>query len=69
MKKYKVDEWVIYKPFPNDPSAVLARVQDPAIILYVFPKDEYYDYKIFIDSTGKIKKVKEHQLFPMPQPT
>jgi len=69
MKKYKVDEWVIYRPFPNDQSAVLAQIQEPAIVLYVFRKDEYYDYKIFIDSTNKIKKVREPQLFPTSQPT
>ena len=69
MKKYKVDEWVFYKPFPDDQSVILAQIQDRAIILYVFPKDEYYDYKIFIDGTNKIKKVKEHQLFPIPPPT
>ena len=28
-----------------------------------------YDYEIYVDGIGKIKKVKEQQLFSMPQPT
>mgnify|MGYP003134202289 CR=1 FL=1 len=69
MKKYKVDEWVTYRPFPDDESRVLSEIQKKSLILYVLPNDEYYDYKIFIADTGKIKKVREHQLFPVSQPT
>jgi len=65
--KYKVDEWVYYcvlpdvEYFKNDMRA--------ALILTVLDDDPFYDYKIYIDQTGKIKKVREQQLFSMPQPT
>jgi len=65
--RYKVDEWVYYcvlpdvEYFKNDMRA--------ALILTVLDDDPFYDYKIYIDKTGKIKKVREQQLFSMPQPT
>ena len=36
-------------------------------VIYI-PYD-FYDYEIFIDGEGKIKKVSEHKLFPIPEPT
>jgi len=67
--KYKVDQWVIYRPFPNDKSSILNEMQNRAVILYIHPKNEFYDYDIYIEDTGKKKKVREHQLFPEPDPT
>ena len=40
-----------------------------AVILNILPKDDFYDYEIFIDGEGKIKKVREDKLFPIPEPT
>ena len=67
--KYKVDDWVFYKPFPNDESKVLNSIVERAVVLWVYQKDEYYDYDIYIESNGKKKKVKEYQLFPISDPT
>lgn len=63
--KYRIDEWVIYRPFANEESEILKKIQDKAVILYVYPKNDFYDYEIYIDTTGKRKKVREHQLFPI----
>mgnify|MGYP003143213066 FL=1 len=67
--KYKVDEWVIYIPYPNDEIESLAKIKKIAVILNILPKDDFYDYEIFIDGEGKIKKVSEDKLFPRPEPT
>ena len=32
-------------------------------------EDRFYDYRIIVENTRKIKKVREHQLFPEPSPT
>ena len=63
--KYRIDDWVIYRPFANEESEILKKIQDKAVILYVYPKNDFYDYEIYIDATGKRKKVREHQLFPI----
>ena len=62
--KYKVDEWVIYKPFANDKSKILREMQSRALVLDLLKEDLFYDYKIYEEETQKIKKVREHQLFP-----
>ena len=62
--KYRIDDWVIYKPFPDDQSEILSSIEKRALVLYVFPKEDFYDYEIIIDGEGKIKKVREHYLFP-----
>ena len=67
--KYSVDEWVIYRPFANDESQILRAMQNRALILWVYPKSDFYDYDIYIEDTGKKKKVREHQLFPDSAPT
>ena len=67
--KYKIDQWVIFKPFPDDKSEILSSIEKRSVILHVYKKDEYYDYDIYIDTTSKIKKVREHQLFPDPAST
>ncbi len=54
--KYKVDQWVIYIPFPNDEIESLAKIKKMAVILNILPRDDFYDYEIFIDGEGKIKK-------------
>jgi len=67
--KYEADEWVIFKPFPDDESELLREMKNRALILADLPKDPFYDYKIIIEGSGKIKKVREHQLFPESRPT
>jgi len=65
--KYKIDDWVCYCPFPDIESFQDERI--PAVILDILDNDLFYDYKIYIDGTGKTKKVREHQLFPGSPPT
>ena len=65
--RYKVDEWVFYCPLPDVKNFEDERI--PAVILDILDNDLFYDYKIYIDGTGKTKKVREHQLFPNPDPT
>ena len=65
--KFKVDEWVHYCAMPD--VEYFKNDLQPALILYVLKNDLFYDYKIYIEKTGKIKKVREQQLFSIPQPT
>ena len=44
--KYKVDEWVIYRPFADAESELLREMQNRALILWVYPKSDFYDYDI-----------------------
>lgn len=67
--KYKVDEWVIYKPFPNDDSKLLREMSSRVLVLDLLEDDFFYDYKVYVEETQKIKKVREHQLFPEATPT
>ncbi len=67
--KYKVDEWVIYRPFINSESELLREMSSRVLILDLLKDDFFYDYKIYVEDTQKIKKVREHQLFPLPLPT
>jgi hypothetical protein len=67
--KYKVDEWVIYRPFADAESELLREMQNRALILWVYPKSDFYDYDIYIEDTGKKKKVRELHLFPERPPT
>jgi|TARA_B100000900_G_scaffold167888_1_gene142569 hypothetical protein len=64
MSYYRVDDWAIYKPFPDEDSEILKSIEKKCLILYVYPKEDFYDYKIFIDGEGKIKNVREQYLFP-----
>ena len=43
---YKVDEWVIYKPFPDSEYELLRKMQNRALILWVYPKNDFYDYDL-----------------------
>ena len=65
--KYKTDDWVLYCPFPD--ILLMSSERLLSVILCKLPEDPIYDYKIYIDETGKIKKVKESQLFPVTLPT
>jgi hypothetical protein len=67
--KYKVDEWVLYVPYKDDEAKSLAAIKKRSVILNILPRSDFYDYEIFIDGEGKIKKVSEHKLFPIPEPT
>jgi len=65
--KFKVDEWVYFCTFPEIPALSDERAR--SVILNIIDDDSIYDYEIYVDGIGKIKKVKEQQLFSMPQPT
>ena len=66
--KYQIDDWVLYRPFLDCSSdGTLYKVAHRAVVLHVFKREEYYDYEIFIDDgSGRIKKVKEEDLEPVP---
>jgi hypothetical protein len=62
---YRIDEWVIYDQFPDNP--VLSSPKK-AVILYVIPKSDrnFYDYEIYIDDeVGRYIKARESELRPM----
>ena len=69
LMKYRTDEWVIYRPFPDDESRLLREMESRALVLDLLKEDHFYDYKIYIEETQKTKKVREHQLFPVTTPT
>ena len=59
-RKFKIDEWVLYCPFPESNFANLKEERQPAVVLEVLKQKEPYDYRIFIDDgTSTIRKVKE----------
>ena len=51
--KYKVDEWVLYCALPDVDIFKDERI--PAVVLNVLEDDIFYDYKIYIEGSGKIK--------------
>ncbi len=59
--KYKMDQWVYYVQFPEVQN--LKNDKKKAVILEVMENNSVYDYRIFIDVEGKIRKVKEKNLF------
>ena len=59
--KYDIDEWVYYVQFPEIIN--LKNDKKKAVILEVMKNNSIYDYRIFIDGEGKIRKVKERNLF------
>jgi hypothetical protein len=69
MARYKIDDWALYCAFPDSESEYLSSERKRVVILEVLPKSDLYDYRIFIDGEGKVKKVKEHQLFVEAPPT
>tara|TARA_R100000278_G_C5348296_1_gene120844 strand:- start:131 stop:361 length:231 start_codon:yes stop_codon:yes gene_type:complete len=65
---FGIDDWVLYRPFPDNPDSMLYEFAEKAVVLDVLSSDLYYDYKIYIDDgTGKIKKVRKKHLEPLPQ--
>jgi hypothetical protein len=67
--KYKIDEWALFCTFPEATGELLSSERERCLILATLEDDYFYDYKIIIEKTGKIKKVREHQLFPEPHST
>ena len=68
VRKFKIDEWVLYAPFFDSSSDTLRAERKKAVILEVLKDKEIYDYRIFIDDgTSKIRKVKESVLFEVEQ--
>jgi hypothetical protein len=59
--KYQTDQWVYYIQFPEVQN--LKNDKKKAVILEVMENNSIYDYRIFIDGEGKIRKVKERNLF------
>ena len=59
--KYSIDQWVYYVQFPEITN--LKNDKKKAVILEVMENNSVYDYRIFIDVEGKIRKVKEKNLF------
>ena len=63
MSKYEIDQWVYYVQFPEVEN--LKNNKKKAVILEVMKNNSVYDYRIFIDGEGKIRKVKERNLFSL----
>ncbi len=64
IKKFKVDQWVLYCTFPNSENEYLRTERKRAVVLQILSDRDLYDYEIFIDDgTSKIKKVKQESLF------
>ena len=63
MSKFQIDQWVNYIQFPEIEN--LKNNKKKAVILEVMEKNSIYDYRIFIDGDGKIRKVKESNLFSL----
>jgi len=62
--KYRKDDWALYCAFPEVKSLKNDKVR--AVILDVLPKDDLYDYRIFLDDgSGRTKNVKESHLEPL----
>jgi hypothetical protein len=61
--KYQIDQWVYYVQFPEILN--LKNNKKKAVILEVMENNSVYDYRIFIDGAGKIRKVKERNLFSL----
>ena len=63
MSKFQIDQWVNYVQFPEVQN--LKNNKKKAVILEVMENNSVYDYRIFIDGEGKIRKVKESNLFSL----
>ena len=61
--KYDIDQWVLYDQFPGVTSIAPKR----AVILEVLTRKDIYDYRIFIDGEGNVRKVKEETLCLLPE--
>lgn len=65
MHKFRIDDWVLYCAFPESEYSLLSTERKRAVVLHVFEKSNFYDYEIYIDGAGAIKKVREQNLFPI----
>jgi hypothetical protein len=65
MGKFRIDEWVLYCAFPESDYSMLSEERKSSVVLRVFEESNFYDYEIYIDGTGIIKKVREQNLFPV----
>ena len=61
MSKYKINQWLYYIQFSEDEN--LKNNKKRVVILEVMKNNSVYDYRIFIDGEGNVRKVKEEQLF------
>lgn len=67
VKKFKVDEWVLYSPFYDSQHESLRNDKRRALILTVLSSGDMYDYRIFIDDgSSKIIQVREKMLSALP---
>ena len=65
VRRFKVDEWILYCPFPESNFVNLKEHRQSAVILEVLDQKDQFDYRIFIDDgTSTMRKVKEESLFP-----
>jgi hypothetical protein len=65
MGKFRIDDWVLYCAFPESDYSMLSEERKSSVVLHVFEESNFYDYEIYIDGTGIIKKVREQNLFPV----
>ena len=54
--KYEIDDWVLYKPFADAKSDLLREMSDKAVILYVYPKNNFMITKFTLMKLEKEKK-------------
>jgi hypothetical protein len=70
--KFKIDDWVHYDPYPIVREYTVTQSyaeRFKAVVLEVLENDLFYDYRIFIDGSGTITKVREENLFPCEETT
>ena len=65
MGKFRIDDWVLYCAFPESDYSMLSEERKSSVVLHVFEESNFYDYEIYIDGTGIVKKVREQNLFPV----
>ena len=66
-KKFKVDQWAYYCQFPESSNNILKKERQRVVVLEVLNRRAMYDYRIYIDGVGTIRKVKEENLFSIIQ--
>ena len=65
IRKYKVDEWVLYNMLQPPSETSDFDYSKKALILNICSEQDYYDYEIYIEDDQKFKKVREEYLFPL----
>jgi hypothetical protein len=63
--KFDIDDWVLYAPYLDFESELLNKERQKVIILEILENDSLYDYRIYIDDTGRMKRIKQENLFPI----